>query len=113
MSDNSSRIATALLLGGVVGAVIALLYAPKSGQKTRKDIAKASNRARDSVIDLADDTTKRVNEFVGEVKDRAEGIIDLGANVSENAKKEVIKALDDGQKAFEKQKKRIMKGIGL
>jgi gas vesicle protein len=113
MSDNSSRIVAALLLGGAVGAAIALLYAPKSGRKTRKDIAKAANRARDSVVDLADETARRVNDFVGEVRDRAEGIIDLGSSVSENARKEVIKALDSGQKAFEQQKKRIMKGIGL
>ncbi|MFH1025667.1 MAG: YtxH domain-containing protein, partial [Nitrospirota bacterium] len=36
MDDDYKKIAGAFLLGGVIGAVVALLYAPKSGRETRK-----------------------------------------------------------------------------
>ncbi|MCK7487312.1 MAG: YtxH domain-containing protein [Bacillus subtilis] len=44
MNEDSAKLAGAFLLGGLIGATIALLYAPKSGQQTRRDIAKTSRR---------------------------------------------------------------------
>ena len=44
---NASTKLTYLLIGGGIGAVIALLFAPKSGQELRGDIAaRESKRAR-------------------------------------------------------------------
>lgn len=36
---------TYLLIGGGIGAIIALLFAPKSGQELREDIADATRKA--------------------------------------------------------------------
>jgi hypothetical protein len=54
-----------------------------------------------------------VDDFVGDVKDQATDIIERGVELSDSAKKEVIKSLEYGQKIIEKQKKRIMEGLGL
>jgi len=113
MADDTSKVASAFLLGGLVGAFIAILYAPKPGRQTRKDIAKATSRVKGNIADIADDTVKRVNEFVGDMKERAEDIVEKGFGLSETAKKEVVKALEQSQKAIEKQKKRILEGLGL
>ena len=37
-SDKSKGLLFGFLAGGVIGAVLALLYAPKSGKELRKDI---------------------------------------------------------------------------
>lgn len=40
---KTQKIAAAFLFGAVIGGVIALLYAPKSGKETRKDISDEVN----------------------------------------------------------------------
>ena len=113
MSDDTKTIAGAFLLGGLIGAGIALLYAPKSGRETRKDISKAARRVKLDAVELVEDTIQSVDEFVGTVKDQATDIIERGVELSDSAKKEVIKSLEHGQKIIEKQKKRIMEGLGI
>jgi gas vesicle protein len=113
MSDNGKTIAGAFLLGGLIGAGLALLYAPKSGRETRKDISKAARRVKRDAVELVEDTIQNVDEFVGTVKDQASDIIERGVELSDSAKKEVIKSLEYGQKIIEKQKRRIMEGLGL
>lgn len=113
MSDDTKTIAGAFLLGGLIGAGIALLYAPKSGRETRKDISKAARRVKRDAVELVEDTIQSVDEFVGTVKDQATDIIERGVELSDSAKKEVIKSLEHGQKIIEKQKKRIMEGLGI
>jgi hypothetical protein len=47
------------------------------------------------------------------MKERVSDIIDRGKDLSDSAKKDVIKNLENGQKAIEKQKKRIVAALGL
>ena len=113
MEDDYKKIASAFLLGGLIGAAIALLYAPKSGRETRRDLAKTAKRIKRETVDLVDDTIEGIQEFAGDVKDRVSHIIERGVELSENAKKDIIKSLEHGQKAFEKQRKRITEALGL
>jgi gas vesicle protein len=112
-TDETTRIASAFLIGGLIGAGVALLYAPKSGRETRRDISKAAKRAKRDAVELVEDTIETVNDFVGDVKDRASDIIERGVELSESAKKEVIKTFEHGQKMMEKQKRRVIEGLGL
>ena len=55
MSDNSCNAGACILsfaLGAVVGAGLALLYAPKSGIETRTYIREKSEELRDKSSDL-------------------------------------------------------------
>ena len=113
MNDNDARVAAAFLVGGLIGAGVALLYAPKSGQETRKDIAKAARKVKKEAVEIVEDTIESVNDFVGDVKDKAGDIIERGVEFSDGAKKELIRSLEHGQKIIEKQKKRIIEGLGL
>ena len=113
MEDDIKAVAGAFLLGGLIGAGIALLYAPKSGRETRKDISRAAKKVKRDSVELVEDTIQSVDEFVGEVKERASDIIERGVELSETAKKEVVKSLEYGQKIIEKQRKRIIEGLGL
>ncbi len=113
MNDDTKTIAGAFLLGGLIGAGIALLYAPKSGRETRRDISKTAKRIKRDAVELVEDTIQTVDEFVGDVKERASDIIERGIEISDVAKKEVVKSLEYGQKIIEKQRKRIIEGLGL
>ena len=50
------------LTGAAVGASIALLYAPKSGAQTRKDIRRFSKKAVNRLDDLQEDFRTQINE---------------------------------------------------
>lgn len=55
------------VLGGSIGAALALLFAPKSGRELRHDISQAAGRGYDQIIDKA----HRVREQAGEAYDAA------------------------------------------
>jgi len=113
MKDNAAKIGGAILIGGLIGAAIALLYAPKSGRETRKDIARAARRAKNSTVDLIEDTIDDVNDFVNDLREKAADIVDQGVDLSDKAKKEIIATLEQGQKAIEKQKQKVSEALGL
>src|SRR5688572_11616026 len=72
MADRSTGvidIAAAFILGAMLGAGLALMLAPKSGEKTRKELGKKSRRWKK-------DAEKRLRESGGEWIDEAEERID-------------------------------------
>jgi len=53
-NSSASTILLALLGGAVIGAGLALLYAPQSGRRTRQKLRDLAEEAEDQVRDLAD-----------------------------------------------------------
>ena len=75
-----------LFVGGLIGAGLALLYAPKSGRETRKDIARKSR-------ELYDEGRDKAKKLYGEAEDLVDDVKD---SVRHFAK--------DGKKKFEREK---------
>ncbi|MDP2755252.1 MAG: YtxH domain-containing protein [Nitrospirota bacterium] len=69
MNKNTTKIAGAFLLGGLIGASVALLYAPKSGRETREDISKTAKLIKNKSVDLAEEMIETVNDLTNNVKD--------------------------------------------
>lgn len=113
MRDDTKTVAGAFLIGGLIGAAIAILYAPKSGRETRKHISKTARRIKTNAVDLIEDTIDEVNDFASDLKDKTEDIIEHGRNLTDKAKKEIVSALEHGQSAIEKQRKRLKDALGL
>ncbi|MDX1396712.1 MAG: YtxH domain-containing protein [Gemmatimonadota bacterium] len=63
MPQNSTFIA-GVALGTLIGAGVALLVAPQSGERTRRDIARAAE-------DIGDTTRERLEDASDDVKRRA------------------------------------------
>ncbi len=112
-NEDVVKVGAAFLIGGAIGAAIALLYAPQSGRETRKDIRRTARRVKNEAIDLVEDTIDSVDDFVDETKDRVNELIDRGVELSGAAKKEIVKTFEQGQKALEKQKNRVLETLGL
>jgi gas vesicle protein len=68
---------TGLVLGGVIGAGVALLTTPQSGRRTRRRIRRSAKRIRGSTTsrldELAEDLKGKVDEAVGAARDRLPG----------------------------------------
>ncbi|HYR82789.1 MAG TPA: YtxH domain-containing protein [Terriglobia bacterium] len=76
MGLNSKRQLTGLFLtGAAVGAAIALLYAPKAGVQTRKEIRKFSKRTFDNGRDQMMEVFDNVKDYVGDSKTKLQKII--------------------------------------
>jgi gas vesicle protein len=111
--DNSALVGALMLVaGGIIGAGAALLFAPQTGKKTRRDIVRYARKAKHKAEGVVDDFSTHVSDMVETVGDRAEEILDKGSDMAYEAKKELLKALEKGQERLEKQRNRLAKMIG-
>ncbi len=86
------------LLGGIVGAGLALLLAPQSGDETRKKIREFADDVKDRTTDYVDKTREKVSSFVGDSKGLYE------------QKKSIVKsAIEAGKEAYERERDRLSK----
>lgn len=61
--DNISARLTYFLVGAGIGAVLALLFAPKSGEELRNDIADATRKGIDRSREAAQQLGAKANEY--------------------------------------------------
>ena len=101
-----------LMAGGIIGAGLALLFAPQSGNRTRRDIARMSRKVKDQAADAVEEFSETVHEMVDSVSDKAADLLDKGKDMAHSAKKDVLKAIEEGQAKLEKEKLRLAKLIG-
>jgi len=83
-------------LGGLIGAGIALLVAPKTGRETRKMIK-----------GLAEDAREKAESYIEQVKEKAETIVEKGKDFLEKEKSVISSAIEAGKEAYEKEKKKV------
>jgi gas vesicle protein len=112
-NNNSATVGALMLVaGGIIGAGVALLFAPQSGDRTRKDIVRYSRKVRRKAEGVVEDFADTVSEMVDTVSEKAEDILDKGKDMAYEAKKELVKVLEDGQQKLEKQRARLVKLVG-
>ena len=73
MSKKSAgHFALGAVLGAALGAIGGLLFAPKSGKETRKDIAKKAGEAKDFVDEKTDDAKKHASKLFGKKSEKSD-----------------------------------------
>jgi gas vesicle protein len=93
MADEGKNFGMAWFLAGLgVGALVGILYAPKSGKETRDDIAKGtregteylkarSREAAENVGAFVDKSKENVSAFVDKSKEQVGDYVDRGREV--------------------------------
>jgi gas vesicle protein len=66
----------AFILGALVGAGIALLFAPKSGAETQEDIKRQARKLRTAAEERVREAQRQIEERLGEVRDGVQARID-------------------------------------
>jgi gas vesicle protein len=74
--DNISTRLTYFLVGAGIGAVLALLFAPKSGEELRNDIADATRKGIDKSKEAAAQLGARANEVYDTTRAKANELYD-------------------------------------
>ncbi|MEP6637593.1 MAG: YtxH domain-containing protein [Acidobacteriota bacterium] len=116
-SDNISTRLTYLLIGGGIGAVLALLFAPKSGHELRGDIADATRKGIDRSREAATQLGDRAGEYYETTRERAselystasEKVGEVARTARETAARQtgtVAAAIDAGKKAYQEEKRK-------
>lgn len=79
---------TGFLIGAAAGAAIALMYAPQSGEKTRRQLRRGvedcTGRIRDTAETVSDQATKcykKTRDPVGDVVDSAQNVMTAAKRV--------------------------------
>ncbi|HEU4747179.1 MAG TPA: YtxH domain-containing protein [Gemmatimonadaceae bacterium] len=88
-----------LILALALGAGVALLLAPQSGEETRRGIARRARRAQDAAQELVEDMSGVVAEKFHDVRDRVENTIDATIDAVDAKKRRVVNAFDAGRAA--------------
>jgi gas vesicle protein len=74
MADNNGDLGSFLagfVIGGLIGAGVALLLAPQSGEETRELIKDKSIELRDRAYETADETRAKAEQLAQQARDRA------------------------------------------
>ena len=88
---NSKNGFWAFVFGGLVGAAVALLYAPQAGEKTRKILINNGEIFKDKALNSLHDAQARMDTFTVESKKRLEKLQEIGQNTLDE-EKETLKA---------------------
>ena len=115
--DSISARLTYLLIGGGIGAILALLFAPKSGEELRGDIADATRKGIDRSREAAQQLGDRAGEYYESTRERAselysqaaEKVGEVAQTARETAARKtgtVAAAIDAGKKAYQEEKRK-------
>jgi gas vesicle protein len=122
MSEKCGNFIKGLVVGGLIGAALGILYAPKSGKETRDDIARKteelvtkakeeyekalekSKAAYESAVKHLKDMELSAKEKVEEVESKVSEYAHQGAEILQDNKTRLKKALDAGVEAYREEK---------
>jgi gas vesicle protein len=94
MSENNGGSNFAFFVAGLgIGALLALLFAPKSGEETRDLIAQKATEGRDYVATRGK-----------ELRRQAEELVDKGKDLVNQQKDQLQAALEAGKQAYQEEK---------
>lgn len=110
-TDSALLGAVMLGTGLLLGAAAALLFAPQSGEATRKDILRYARKAKGRAEGVVEEFSDSVTEMVETVGEKAEEILEKGKDLAVDAKKGLLYAIDEGQKGLSRQRSRLEKLI--
>jgi len=114
MSQNNDNYTKGFLIGalvgGAVGAVVALLTTPKSGRELRQDIAERSEGLYNKAQSLLQRTEEQTEEFVNEGKSRSEGIVNSARSRAEALMSNAEQVLRDARDRAQNLKESVAVG---
>jgi len=93
MADNVGSKVSYFLAGLGIGALVGILFAPKSGEETREFLAQKADEGRDYAQRKA-----------RELRERAEDIVERSKSAAIRQKDTISAAVDAGRDAYQREK---------
>ena len=104
---NGSESFLIFLAGSLIGAGAAMLYAPLSGEETRKYLMLQTERGKIKALNVTEDLKESIAYLINEIRGTADSVIEEGLKLTKEKKAELLAAIEAGKKAMEDEKKRL------
>ena len=98
-SGGVGSVVSSFFLGGLIGAGVALLVAPRAGTEARKQIGS-----------LAGNVKEKADEYYEQIKEMVSSTLENGKGLLEEKKRLVAGAVQAGIEAYEKKKREMPEG---
>ena len=96
-----------LLAGAMVGAAVALLYAPQSGVRTRRDIRRLGENTVDRLDNLQEGIRDQAAEWVTELSEVVKDGVASGKKLGAESYEKILKGFDNAKQCVEEGRSRI------
>ena len=93
MADNAGSKVSFFLVGLGIGALLGILFAPKSGEETREYLSQRADEGREYAQRKA-----------RELRERAEDFVERGKQVANKQKESISAAVEAGREAYQREK---------
>lgn len=104
--DSGSSVGS-FLVGALLGAGVALLFAPRSGEETQQDLKERAIRFRDAAEDRVKDAQRQIEERMEQARvelmarvDAVRDAVDSGREAAREARGELEEKLERSKKAY-------------
>jgi gas vesicle protein len=84
--NSAGSVLVAFALGAITGAAVALLYAPASGEETRRKLAEKAREGREKAETLA----REGREFFNRQRENVTAAVERGREAFDQARKETL-----------------------
>jgi gas vesicle protein len=126
MSTRGSDFIKGVLLGGLVGAALGILFAPKSGKEAREDLAEMadeflarakdeyevalekSRRTYETAVKRLKDLERSAKERAGDVEETVDELAEKSRDGLEEGKGRLNKAFEAGVASFKEEKEKTV-----
>ncbi|HET9400593.1 MAG TPA: YtxH domain-containing protein [Candidatus Acidoferrales bacterium] len=93
MGDNVGGKISYFMVGLGIGALIGILFAPKSGEETREYLSQKADEGREYAQRKA-----------REIRERAEDLLERGKDVATRQRESITAAVEAGREAYQREK---------
>ena len=113
-NNSGSSVFLGFLAGGAIGAILALLYAPKTGRELRNDIKSRTDEyldeadkyiteARNRAKVLINEGKKKSDKIINDAKEKSDAILKDAEKIFHDAKAKASGNIDEGKSKLEKE----------
>jgi|RhiMetdeSRZDD1v2_1073273.scaffolds.fasta_scaffold360793_2 gas vesicle protein len=96
------------VVGGLVGAALALILAPQSGKKTRRDIVRLGKRAKLESEKIQLEMSHAINDLVDDVSEKVQDGLERGREWTDKTTQGVLTALNTGKEYIQNEIEKVL-----
>lgn len=115
MSERSGggEFIAGFLVGALVGAAAAMLFAPQSGEETRVVIRDKGIELKDRAEELSEEARRRAEEVQGQAKTRAQELSTQAKGKAKEIQTRVKEAIEEGKATATKKKADLLSELEI
>ena len=109
---DRTQAAGCLLAGATLGAAVALLFAPQSGIRTRRDIRRLAGNTAERLDDFQQAIRDQTDEWVDDISEVVKDGVERGKKLGSESYQKVLQSFDNARQCVEDGRSRIELLIG-